>query len=232
MTSSMDHEPAINAADEPRTRRQLLTTGGVAAIAAALGAIGISSGTEARDGQWMRIGQKNAGTKSTTLQNQRGPGFLARMTGTGSAIRGYASAQKGVGVQGWADAKKGKTVGVEGKTDSPAGVAGQFVANRGGTALLGKSPDREGVALRTEGKLQFEQRSGDATTSGGAEFVIPVGGGLTNKSLVLATLQDHHPGVHVEAASVLETSKGNETILVRLNQAVPEPTRVAWLILD
>ena len=155
-----------------------------------------------------------------------------QITGAGSAIRGITSSQKGVGVQGWADAKKGNTVGVEGKTVSPKGVAGQFVAGRGGTAILGKSPDRNGVALRTEGKLQFAKRSGDATTSGGAEFVIPVAGGLNDNSLVLATLQDHHPGVHVEAASVLDTSNGNETILVRLNQAVPEPTRVAWLILD
>ena len=57
-------------------------------------------------------------------------------------------------------------------------------------------------------------------------------GGLTKKSLVLATLQDHFPGVHVEAASVLDTTADSETILVRLNQAVPEPGRIAWLILD
>lgn len=232
MTSSRDHEPAASTVDEPRTRRQLLTAGGIAAIAGVLGAVGISAGTEAKDGQWLRVGQKNAGTKTTQLTGKRSPGLLARITGSGAAIRGITSSQKGTGLQGWADAKKGKTVGVEGKSDSPAGVAGQFVATRGGTALLGKSAEREGVALRTQGKLQFDQRSGEATTSGGAEFVIPVAGGLTKKSLVLATLQDHHPGVHVEAASVLDTSKGNETILVRLNQAVPEPTRVAWLILD
>lgn len=232
MTSSRDNEPAIIAAEEPRSRRQLLTAGGVAAIAAALGAVGISASAEAKDGQFMRVGQKNKGTSTTSLQAARAPGLLARVTRAGAAMRGITSSQKGVGVQGWADAKKGKTVGVEGKTDSPKGVAGQFSAGRGGTAVLAQSPARNGVALRTEGKLQFAQRSGDATTSGGAEFVIPVAGGLNKNSLVLATLQDHHPGVHVEAASVLDTDAGNETILVRLNQAVPEPTRVAWLILD
>ena len=67
-------------------------------------------------------------------------------------------------------------------------------------------------------------------TSGGAEFVIPVSGGLNQNSLVIATLQDHFPGVHVESASVLDA--GSATIVVRLNQAVPEPARVAWLILD
>lgn len=231
MNSSRDSEPAIFAADEPRSRRQLLTAGGIAAVAGVLGAVGISTGVEAKDGQWLRIGQKNAATKTTSLQGKRSPGLLARVSGAGSAIRGITASQKGIGVQGWADAKKGKTIGVDGKTESPNGVAGQFVAGRGGTALLAKSRDRKGVALRTEGRLEFKQRSGEATTSGGAEFVIPVGGGLTRKSLVLATLQDHFPGVHVEAASVLDTTPNNETILVRLNQAVPEPARVAWLIL-
>ncbi len=47
---------------------------------------------------------------------------------------------------------------------------------------------------------------------------------------MLATLQDHVPGVHVEAASVLDTDEG--LIVVRLNQAVPEPARVAWIVLD
>jgi len=229
---SKDNEPVIIAADEPRTRRHLLTAGGVAAIAGVLGAVGISTSAEAKDGQWMRIGQKNAGTKTTSLHTRKTPGFLARVSGAGAAIRGFAASQKGIGVQGWAHAKKGKTIGVEGQTKSPNGTAGRFVAANGGTAILAKSPDNKGVALRTEGRLEFDQRSGVATTSGGAEFVIPVAGGLNKNSLVLATLQDHFPGVHVEAASVLETTSGNEQILVRLNQAVPEPARVAWLILD
>ncbi len=230
MTSSRDNEPAIIAAEEPRSRRQLLTAGGVAAIAAALGAVGISTSTEARDGQWLRIGQKNTGAKSTTLQNKRSPGFLARMTGAGAAIRGYASAQKGVGVQGWADAKKGQTIGVQGKTASPKGTAGEFVATGGGTGLVARSTEKNGTALQTEGKLKFGRRSGVAQTSGGAEFVFEVGGGVNENSLVLATLQDHFPGVHVEAAQVLDAKEN--LILVRLNQAVPEPARVAWLILD
>jgi len=232
VNSSRDTEPATVAADEPRSRRQLLTAGGVAAIAGVLGAVGISNSVEGKDGQWVRLGQRNSANKTTQITGRKSPGLLARITGAGAAIRGITSSEKGTGVQGWADAKKGKTTGVDGKTESPGGVAGRFVAARGGTAILARSPDRDGTALRTEGKLEFERRSGEATTSGGAEFVIPVAGGLTKKSLVLATLQDHFPGVHVEAASVLDTTADRETILVRLNQAVPEPARVAWLILD
>ena len=86
------------------------------------------------------------------------------------------------------------------------------------------------MALRTKGRIELQGRSGIASVSGGAEFVIPVSGGLSEKSLVLATLQDHTPGVHVESASVLDKEEG--LIVVRLNQAVSEPAKVGWLVLD
>jgi hypothetical protein len=232
---SRDNEPAIevlSSTDEPRTRRQLLTAGGVAAIAGVLGAVGISNTAAARDGQFLKAGNKTTATNTTSVQARKGPAFLARVTGGGkvAGLRGLASSTKGTGVQGWADAKKGATIGVDGQTKSANGKAGQFVAANGGTALVAKSPDKKGVALRTEGRLQLTERSGSSSVSGGAEFVIPVAGGLTEKSLVLATLQDHFPGVHVESASVLDTDDG--LIVIRLNQAVPEPARVAWIVLD
>jgi len=218
--------------DEPRSRRQLLTAGGVAAIAGVLGAFGISTTVEAKNGENLKAGNKVTATKPTTLQSSKGPAFQARVTGGGqtSALRGVATTTKGTGVQGLADSKKGPTIGVSGITKSSDGKAGQFVASNGGTAVIARSPDKKGVALRTEGKLQLTERTGVTQTSGGAEFVIPVAGGLSDKSLVLATLQDHFPGVHVESAAVLDTDEG--LIVVRLNQAVPEPARVAWIVLD
>jgi hypothetical protein len=232
VNSSRDSEPVYTAAEEQRTRRQLLTAGGAAAIAAALGAIGISTTVEARNGQPVRAGTKNAASKPTTLIATKGPGLLAKVTGGGrtAAVRGVSTIAKGIGVQGAADAKKGPTIGVSGTTRSAEGKAGSFVADNGGTALEARSPQKKGVALRTEGQLQFTERSGSSSVSGGAEFVIPVAGGLSEKSLVLATLQDHFPGVHVEAASVLDAADG--LIVVRLNQAVPEAARVAWIVLD
>ena len=104
------------------------------------------------------------------------------------------------------------------------------VAERGGTALEATIGEKGGVALRTKGRLELTERSGISSVSGGAEFVIPVAGGLSETSLVLATLQDHFPGVHVEAAGVLDVEEG--LIVVRLSQAVPEPAKVAWLVLD
>jgi len=231
VNSSTDNEPAIIATDEPRSRRQLLTAGGIAAVAGVLGAFGIATNVEAKDGDAIRAGKKNAANQSTTLVGRKSPALSVRVAGSGktAAIRGQSSANKGKAVIGVADSKKGASVGVEGVTFSPAGTAGQFIANKGGTAIVAKSPDRKGVALSTEGILEFSGRSGSTQTSGGSEFVIPVKGGLSQGSLVLATLQDHVPGVHVESASVLDAADG--LIVVRLNQAVPEPARVAWFVL-
>jgi len=230
VTSSRDNEPAIIDSEAPRSRRQLLTAGGVAAVAAALGAVGISTNVEAKDGGQLLLGKRNTATNSTWLTAKKTPGFLARITGAGAAIRGISLSTRGTGIQAWADAKKGKTIGIDARTASRGGTAGVFTASKGGTAILAKSPDANGFALETQGKLRFGKRTGEATTSGGAEFVIPVSGGLNKNSLVIATLQDHFPGVHVESASVLDA--GTATIVVRLNQAVPEPARVAWMILD
>ena len=135
------------------------TAGGVAAIAGVLGAVGISNSVEGKDGQWVRLGQRNSATRTTQITGRKSPGLLARISGAGAAIRGITSSEKGTGVQGWADAKKGKTTGLDGKTQSPGGVAGRFVAARGGTAILARSPDRNGTALRTGagGQTQFDQ---------------------------------------------------------------------------
>jgi len=232
VNSSTPPEPVTTAADEPRTRRQLLTAGGLAVIAGILGAVGLSTPVAARDGDAIRAGQKTEAKQATKLTARKGVAFAASNSGGGkvSGLRGEATSNKGKGVIGVASAKKGKTVGVQGVSASPDGIAGQFTAARGGTAIVAQSPDRKGVALRTEGRLHFAGRSGSSQTSGGSEFVTKVGGGVTEKSLVLATLQDHVPGVYVEAASVLDPAEG--LIVVRLNQAVAEPTRVAWFILD
>ncbi len=224
VNSSRDNEPAVIAADRPRTRRQLLAAGGVAAVAGVLGALGVSNTVEAKDGQWLRAGKKNTATNSTTLQAKKGPGFLARVTGSGRAVglRGYATSTKGVGVQGWADNKKGATVGVEGQTKSSDGKAGLFTAANGGTALVARSPDKRGVALRTEGRLMFSKRSGVTSVSAGSQDIItPVGGGLSERSMVHATLQDFRPGVHVTAAYVVEPG-ADGLITIRLSKAVAE----------
>jgi hypothetical protein len=191
----------------------------------------VAIGTAAKNGDPLRVGEKTSATRPTTLESGEGPALQVRVSGReGVALRGSASSPKGVGVQGEASSEKGESVGVQGTSESPDGVAGRFVAERGGTALEATIGEKGGVALRTKGRLELTERSGISSVSGGAEFVIPVAGGLSETSLVLATLQDHFPGVHVEAAGVLDVEEG--LIVVRHSQAVPEPAKVAWLVLD
>lgn len=232
MNQSAHTEPAIDTIDEPRSRRELLRSGGIAMVAGLLGVFGISTTTSAKNGSALRAGERATASRPTTIESSRGPALQGRANGKNGnvGLRGVASASKGIGVQGTASAGKGATVGVQGSTQSPEGTAGDFVADGGGTALAA-SAGKQGVALRTRGRLMLTERTGVASVSeGGAEFVIPVSGGLSEKSLVLATLQDHRPGVHVEAAHVLDADEG--LIVVRLNQAVAEQTEVGWMVLD
>lgn len=229
--SSAVPEPGSATAETPRSRRDLLRTGGAATIAALLGVLGIAGTSTAKNGDAVRAGQKTTASKSTSLESRRGPALLVRNTGGGEAValRGVSGAASGVGVVGEVTSDKGEAAGVHGISASPDAAAGRFTAGAGGTAVDART-NQQGVALRTKGRLELTERSGVTSVSGGAEFVIPVPGGLTSGTFVLATLQDHHPGVHVEAAHVLDAEEG--LIVVRLNQALPEPGKVGWLVLD
>jgi hypothetical protein len=182
------------------------------------GVFGVAAATSARNGDPVRAGERTTAARATVIESSRGTAFHARNTDRG-----------GVALRGETTAARGETVAVQGLSQSPEGIAGQFNAGEGGTALEAVAP-RRGVALRTRGRLEFRERSGVSSVSGGAEFVIPVAGGLSEDSIVLATLQDHFPNVHVASASVLDAAEG--LIVVRLSQAVPEPARVGWIVLD
>jgi hypothetical protein len=229
--SSARRQPAIDAADAPRTRRDVLRAGAAASIAALLGVLGIATSSAAKNGDAIRAGSKTTASKPTTLESGRGPALLVRATGSGDAValRGASGSATGIGVLGEATSGKGESAGVQGTSASPAGVAGRFSASGGGTAVDARA-NQQGVALRTKGRLELTERSGVTSVSGGAEFVIPVAGGLSDGSIVLATLQDHNPGIHIEAANVLDAEEG--LIVVRLNQALPRPGKVGWLVLD
>lgn len=229
--SSADAEARGGGEEAPRTRRDLLRTGAAAAAASLLGVLGLTTAGQAKNGDAVRAGQRTTATRTTTLESRTGPGLLVRNAGGADAIgvRGSSSSKKGIGVLGEATAKSGETAGIQGTSASSDGAAGLFVATGGGTAVDARAAQKNGVALRTKGRLELTERSGISPVSGGAEFVIPVAGGLGNSTIVLATLQDHQPGVHVESATVLDADQG--LIVVRLNQALAEPARVGWLVL-
>lgn len=218
--------------DQLQTRRHLIRTGAAAAIAGLLGVFGTSQLTSARNGAPLRVGERTTATKTTILDSKKGPALQVRSTpsGDGLGVKGIATGHTGVGLNGEATSDKGETIGVLGESSSSDGTAGRFVAQGGGTAIDARSNERSGVALRTRGRLRFAGRSGTAQVSGGATFVIEVEGALGPNTFVLATLQDHHPGVHVESATVLDPDLGR--IVVQLNQALAEPARVGWMVLD
>jgi hypothetical protein len=180
--------------------------------------LGLAGVASARNGDPVRAGERTAASRATVIESDRGTAFTARNSDRG-----------GTALRGESTANRGETIGVQGSTQSPDGIAGQFAASEGGTAVEAVATQR-GVALRTRGRVQIAERSGVSSVSGGAEFVIPVAGGLSADSIVLATLQDHFPNVHVASASVLDADEG--LIVVRLNQAVPKPAKVGWIILD
>ena len=206
----------VDAADRSsaRSRRDLLRTGGVAIVGGVAALLGRPLAVSAqRDRRRRRSrdrasddGGEAAAPPGTTIETSRSPALDVANT-----------------------SREGESVGIHGSAASPDGMAGLFVASGGGTALEARTGERGGTALRTRGRIQFLERSGVAPATGGAEFVIPVPGGVREDAIVLATLQDHHAGVHVESASVLDAEEG--LIVVRLNQALSEPARVGWIVL-
>ena len=230
MSSSTGHG-AHEILEERRSRRDLIRAGATAAVAGFLGVFGGSQVASARNGQTVKLGERGTATRTTTLDSRSAPALQVRSTsGDGIGVRGIATGRQGTGVIGVGSSDKGETIGVRGETSSSDGTAGRFVAQDGGTAVDARAPGRNGVALRTRGRVQFTGRSGTTQASGGAEFVIPVDGALGPNTFVLATLQDHHPGIHVESATVLDPDEA--VIVVRLNQALAEPGTVGWIVLD
>jgi hypothetical protein len=185
------------------SRRELLRTGGAAALVGLAAVLGRPFPAAAQDEE----------RKSKRKKRGDGDGAGAEAAPPGTTI----STSRSPALEVTNTAKEGDGVAINAIATSREGTGGLFVAENGGTAL------------RTKGRIQFADRSGIASATGGAEFVIPVPGGLREDAVVLATLQDHQAGVHVESASVLDVDEG--LIVVRLNQALSEPGRVGWIVL-
>jgi len=119
---------------------------------------GAAVGTTAKNGDPVRVGEKTSATRTTTLESRKGPALQARLAGgAGVGIKGSASSSKGIGVQGEATSEKGASVGIQGLSESPEGVAGQFIARGGGRAIEAEASDKNGVALRTKGRLELTE---------------------------------------------------------------------------
>jgi hypothetical protein len=111
--------------------------------------------------------------------------------------------------------------------------SGNGVAGRADTGTGVLAASNSGIALKTDGKTQFS-RSGIALVQGTAatptnavQISYP---GLTNKSMVFATLQNRAAGVFV-AAAVPNASGGYFTIY--LNKSVSKTVGpIAWMVTE
>ena len=188
-------------------------------------------GAAAKNGDTVRAGDRTTATQPTTIESTKGPALQARISGRdGVAVRGSASSPKGIGVQGEATSDKGDSVGVQGLSQSPDGIAGQFIAEGGGTAVEATS-EKEGVALRTKGRLELTERSGIASVSGGAEFVIPVAGGSRETSTRAGDAAGPLPGRARRGGQRARRSMRGSSSCASTRRC-PEPARVGWLVLD
>jgi hypothetical protein len=141
-----------------------------------------------------------------------GPGVTGIAGGIGFGIQGVGGGPDGGG--GGVLGQSATSTGVHGKTTA-ATAPGVLAENTGG-----------GPALQVSGPAVFS-RSGVMTISAGSSSVIKRNVPMTAESLVLATLQDHVPGVWV--ASAVPGADG-QSFTVYLNVAVKARTRVGWFV--
>ena len=84
------------------------------------------------------------------------------------------------------------------------------------------------MALRTTGRLQFQNRSGIATVASGKTSVKVTLAGVTATSMVMATVQ-RAGGFFVQAAV---PAAGTFTIFINKAAVSPATVRVAYLVLN
>jgi hypothetical protein len=238
----------------PRSRRAVLAaaTGAAAAtVAAALDRPGIVRAGVDGD---VVLGALNTATTTTVVRitanandvfTARGTSENAVIVGTnddvGSGVRGEATTGSGVLGVGGTGVEGGSTMGngVLGVSEQGTGVLGHITLSGSGvhghsfaTAGVGVRASAEaGLALAVDGKARFS-RSGRTSIPTGADHVdvdLTARGGLSGTPLCFANLLTHRPGIHVEAVRPNTPSAGR--LRIYLNQAVPGPTFVVWMVL-
>ena len=97
-----------------------------------------------------------------------------------------------------------------------------------GTAVEASTAVPQGYALRVQGAVTFS-RSGQASVRAGTDRVTVSAADVRPGTTILATLQQHRPGVSVAAAV---PDPAANTVLLILTKRVASDTQVAWLALD
>jgi hypothetical protein len=138
--------------------------------------------------------------------------------GTNNGVTGTSHSSLASGVYGENNAFSGG-YGAAGRASHPGGVA-----------VLADQPDPSGVALRTTGRLEFQNRSGTATVAVGQANTVVNIAGVTSSSMVLATIQQNKSGYWIRAAV-----PGSGKITIHLNKATTETSgsvKIAYLVMN
>ena len=231
----------METSDNKVERRAVLRTlgiGAAAAGAAVVGAPGMARPAAADDGDPVILGAFNTASSITQVDNL-GPGNgLHATTGDPNQLAAAVYGDNyggGNGVEG----RSFRANGVYGRTSSSTssgvyglnnyggfGVAGR--ATSGGVAVFADDADGSGVALRTTGKLEFQNRSGIVTVASGKKSITVTLAEVTTTSMVMATVQQTG-GFYVKAAV---PAAGSFKIVINKAPVTPETVTVAYLVVN
>ncbi|HZQ66265.1 MAG TPA: hypothetical protein VFA66_13675 [Gaiellaceae bacterium] len=164
-------------------------------------------------------------------------GLYAHHDGSDPGNGVTAASTNGAGVHG-----EGSTNGVEGMTGYlyGSGVYGENTNAYGGFGVAGRSAAQNGVgvladntaggvALEVNGRASFSRSS--VVSFSGASFVI-TGIPLTGSSSVLATLQTYSGKAPTLAILSAVPNPSADSITIRMSQAAPAGTKVAYFVVN
>jgi hypothetical protein len=192
---------------------------------------------EAANGDPVLLGNINIASSTTAVHTSSGYGLdgltsdpsrgyasvLGQNTGGGNGVEG--SSRNFNGVYGYTQSSTAS--GVYGENNFGGfGVAGRTFNS--GVAVLADDADGTGVALRTTGKLQFQNRSGIVRVASGQKSITVTLAGVTASSMVTATVQ-RTGGFFVQAAV---PAAGSFKIYINKAPVSPTTVKVAYLVLN
>ena len=188
----------------------------------------------ADNGDPVRAGMKTTATASTIVDTTQGTGMAGTTSSLATESVGVLGNNTGAGPGVWG--LSANSNGVFGRTTSStaSGVYGEN--NFGGYGVAGRSGDgvgvlaesTNGVALRTTGKLEFQNRSGVTTVASGTKSKTVSHAGVTTNSMVIATVQ-RTGGFFVQAAV---PAAGSFTIYLNKAPVSPATVKVAYMVLN
>ena len=110
--------------------------------------------------------------------------------------------------------------------DGCAGLDATDSSSSGGFGV--RTTSFNGAALDVHGRAQFSS-SGVATVAAAHSSVVVTSWPVTSSSQILATMQTHRAGIHIEAATP-DPASGHFTIY--LSGTVSAATNIAWFVLN